>query len=89
MINGRVGIHGWSYGGYLSLMGLVQYPAEFKVIKISTTNIYSAKVHLCLCVIIIHLIIVITITIIIIIIVYTFLIIINHNHNRWLWLVLQ
>jgi len=27
----RVGIHGWSYGGYLSLMGLVQYPAEFKV----------------------------------------------------------
>ena len=58
MINGRVGIHGWSYGGYLSLMGLVQYPAEFKVIKISTTDIYSAKVHLCLCVIIIHLIIV-------------------------------
>ena len=29
--NLRVGIHGWSYGGYLSLMGLVQYPAEFKV----------------------------------------------------------
>ncbi|XP_045465826.1 dipeptidyl peptidase 9 [Harmonia axyridis] len=27
----RVGIHGWSYGGYLSLMGLVQYPDLFKV----------------------------------------------------------
>ncbi|KAI8129793.1 Dipeptidyl peptidase 8 [Lucilia cuprina] len=27
----RVGIHGWSYGGYLSLMGLVHYPNIFKV----------------------------------------------------------
>ena len=27
----RVGVHGWSYGGYLSLMALVQYPQEFKV----------------------------------------------------------
>ena len=42
MINDRVGIHGWSYGGYLSLMGLVQYPAEFKVFF----DIYSLKGHL-------------------------------------------
>lgn len=27
----RVAIHGWSYGGYLSLMGLVQHPDVFRV----------------------------------------------------------
>jgi dipeptidyl aminopeptidase/acylaminoacyl peptidase len=27
----RVGIYGWSYGGYLSLMGLVHFPKLFKV----------------------------------------------------------
>ncbi|XP_065157715.1 dipeptidyl peptidase 9-like [Atheta coriaria] len=27
----RVAIHGWSYGGYLSLMGLVQHPDVFKL----------------------------------------------------------
>lgn len=27
----RVALHGWSYGGYLSLMGLIQHPDVFKV----------------------------------------------------------
>ncbi|XP_066595856.1 dipeptidyl peptidase 9 [Prorops nasuta] len=27
----RVALHGWSYGGYLSLMGLIQYPDVFKL----------------------------------------------------------
>ncbi|XP_076293768.1 dipeptidyl peptidase 9 [Lasioglossum baleicum] len=27
----RVALHGWSYGGYLSLMGLIQYPEIFKL----------------------------------------------------------
>lgn len=33
----RVAIHGWSYGGYMSLMGLVQRPDVFKV-KSSNIN---------------------------------------------------
>lgn len=28
----RVAIHGWSYGGFLSLMGLIHKPDIFKVI---------------------------------------------------------
>lgn len=27
----RVAINGWSYGGYLSLMGLAQFPEKFKL----------------------------------------------------------
>ena len=27
----RVGVHGWSYGGYLSLMALAKFPDIFKV----------------------------------------------------------
>lgn len=33
----RVAIHGWSYGGFLSLMGLIHKPDIFKV---KTTHLY-------------------------------------------------
>jgi dipeptidyl aminopeptidase/acylaminoacyl peptidase len=36
----RVAIHGWSYGGYLSLMALVQRPDVFKVSTL-TPRIYK------------------------------------------------
>lgn len=36
----RVALHGWSYGGYLSLMGLIQYSDVFKVTNtIQTTEV--------------------------------------------------
>ena len=31
----RLAIHGWSYGGYMSLMGLVQRPDIFNVSSLS------------------------------------------------------
>ncbi|XP_070537358.1 dipeptidyl peptidase 9-like isoform X2 [Ptychodera flava] len=41
----RVAIHGWSYGGYLSLMGLAQRPDVFKVsiagAPVTSWNIYD------------------------------------------------
>ena len=37
----RVAIHGWSYGGFLSLMGLIHKPDIFKV---KTTDVYFVVV---------------------------------------------
>lgn len=37
----RVAIHGWSYGGFLSLMGLIHQPDIFKV---KTADVYSVIV---------------------------------------------
>lgn len=38
----RVAIHGWSYGGYLSLMALAQHPDIFKV---SDFHTYVHLIH--------------------------------------------
>lgn len=47
----RVAIHGWSYGGFLSLMGLIHRPNVFKVSFTSgapfrvSTNSIKAPLH--------------------------------------------
>lgn len=53
----RVAIHGWSYGGFLSLMGLIQRPNVFKVgrlfcpsalffiLKPNTHTLFSIREH--------------------------------------------
>ena len=38
----RVAVHGWSYGGYLSLMGIVQFPHVFKVKKRLLAELFQA-----------------------------------------------
>lgn len=40
----RVALHGWSYGGYLSLMGIIHYPEVFKV-HIFLFFLYSLYPH--------------------------------------------
>lgn len=39
----RVAIHGWSYGGFLSLMGLIQRPNVFKVRTLPSALLLSLK----------------------------------------------
>lgn len=44
----RVAIHGWSYGGFLSLMGLIRRPNVFKVRAVSTPGtspVFKAILH--------------------------------------------
>lgn len=46
----RVAIHGWSYGGFLSLMGLIHMPKIFKVIKVPTEMSHCIEMcSICLC----------------------------------------
>jgi len=43
----RVAIHGWSYGGYLSLMGLAQRPDIFKVTaEVSASHIAGLNIFI-------------------------------------------
>jgi dipeptidyl-peptidase 9 len=37
----RIAIHGWSYGGYLSLMALAQHPEIFKVSNLLTPHSWN------------------------------------------------
>ena len=43
----RVAIHGWSYGGFLSLMGLIHKPQVFKVGPAPASSLLSASAHPC------------------------------------------
>lgn len=43
----RVAIHGWSYGGFLSLMGLIHKPQVFKVGPIRDRSLLCTSTHLC------------------------------------------
>lgn len=40
----RVAIHGWSYGGYLSLMALAQHPEIFKVSNLLVYTLFMRSV---------------------------------------------
>lgn len=40
----RVAIHGWSYGGFLSLMGLIHKPDIFKVSSVVVRHVSTSVV---------------------------------------------
>lgn len=46
----RVAIHGWSYGGFLSLMGLIRRPNVFKVRMMSSfllsKSFFQLEIHM-------------------------------------------
>ena len=40
----RVAIHGWSYGGYMSLLGLIQRPDIFKVHILALSEMCALRI---------------------------------------------
>ena len=45
----RIAVHGWSYGGYLALMGITQRPDVFKVKNVfPPLNYFSFSLYYCI-----------------------------------------